>query len=496
MNPNPSPAMKLLEPLNINGMLVPNRVVVPAMVTRLCGDDGFVSEAITERYVRYAQGGVGLIVVEAMAIHGSNAGPLLRIGDDKFIPGLKAMTQRIHDTSDSKVVPQLIHFLKISKSGWRQTVEMLSVEDIDRIVEQFGQAAARAREAGFDGIELHNAHAYTLASFVSPVNQRSDDYGGATLEGRLHLIGRVMDCVRRHVGDDFPVGIRYLADEFIRGGYTVEDAKLIGLRMARLGADYLSLSVGGKFEDAVHTQGQVLHGYSGYSGERCMPGASYAEALHAPLAGEVRRFLRERGLDVPVIAAGKLSNPATAERVLAQGQADLIGIARGLLADPDWVNKLRAGQIDRIVKCDYCNVCKQLDGAHMPVTCFLWPKGALQAPPPQPSAAAAAAPHWPRGQAGLVVKQAPGTVSLKWKKAAGEPVHYDVYRADDDGPARILDGVRLPVFTDNAVLADVTYRYFVRACSIDGDASAPSETVTIGPPVKAAGSDAHAATVG
>ena len=118
--------MKLLEPLIINGMRVPNRVVVPAMVTRLCGDDGFVSDAISDRYVRYAQGGVGLIVVEAMAIHGSNAGPLLRIGDDKFIPGLRAMNQRIHDVSDSKVVPQLIHFLKISKSGWRQTVDMLT----------------------------------------------------------------------------------------------------------------------------------------------------------------------------------------------------------------------------------------------------------------------------------------------------------------------------------------------------------------------------------
>ena len=140
--------MKLLEPLIINGMRVPNRVVVPAMVTRLCGDDGFVSDAISDRYVRYAQGGVGLIVVEAMAIHGSNAGPLLRIGDDKFIPGLRAMNQRIHDVSDSKVVPQLIHFLKISKSGWRQTVDMLTDEDIDRIVEQFGHAAVRAREAG------------------------------------------------------------------------------------------------------------------------------------------------------------------------------------------------------------------------------------------------------------------------------------------------------------------------------------------------------------
>src|SRR5574338_1434733 len=136
-------AMKLLEPIVINGMRVPNRVMVPAMVTRLSGEDGFVSDAISDRYVRYAKGEVGLIVVEAMAIHGSSAGPLLRIGDDRFVPGLKEMNQRIHGTSESKVVPQLIHFLKISKSGWRQTVDMLAVEEIDRIVAQFGQAAAR-----------------------------------------------------------------------------------------------------------------------------------------------------------------------------------------------------------------------------------------------------------------------------------------------------------------------------------------------------------------
>ncbi|MCL4738750.1 MAG: NADH:flavin oxidoreductase [Sinobacteraceae bacterium] len=468
--------MRLLEPLDIKGMRLPNRVVVPAMVTRLCGDDGYVNEAISDRYVRYAQGGVGLIVVEAMAIHGSNAGPLLRISDDKFVPGLKAMTQRIHDTSDSKVVPQIIHFLKISRSGWRQTVEMLSTEDIDRIVEQFGHAAARAREAGFDGIELHNAHAYTLASFVSPINARTDAYSGTTLESRLHMIGRVMESVRRHVGHDFPVGIRYLADEFIRGGYTVEDAKLIGLRMARLGADYLSLSVGGKFEDAVHTPGQVLHGYSGYSGERCMPGAEFPEALHAPLAAEVRRYLRARGIEIPIVAAGKLGNPVVAERAIVEGQADLVGIARGLLADPDWVNKLRAGQPDQIIKCDYCNVCKQLDGAHMPVTCFLWPKGTLQAPPPQ---SADDAPHWPEGRANLTVKQGLGSVKLKWRKAAGEVAHYDVYRVADDEAARVVDGVRLPVFTDNAVLADVRYRYFVRACSAAGHASPPSETVEI-----------------
>lgn len=471
--------MKMLQPLDINGMVVPNRIMVPAMVTRLSGEDGFVTQAIRDRYVRYAQGEVGLIVVEAMAIHGSNAGPLLRIGDDKFIPGLKEMNERMHGTSDSKVVPQLIHFLKIAKSGWRQTVDMLAIEDIERIVEQFGQAAARAREAGFDGIELHNAHAYTLASFVSRVNPRTDEYGGATLEGRLRLIGRVMASVRRYVGHDFPVGIRYLADEFIRGGYSVEDAKLIGLRMAQLGADYLSLSVGGKFEDAVHTPGHVLHAYSGYSGERCMPGDWYPPALHAQMAVDIKSYLRERGYDVPVIAAGKLSDPDTVEQLIASGRLDMVAIARGLLADPDWVKKVRMGLTDRIVQCDYCNVCKQLDGSHMPVTCFLWPKGNMQAP--AWDAEDRPAPHWLDGHAGLTVRSEPGSVTLKWKKALGNPVYYDVYRAAGEGPMELVDGVKLPVFTDTKVLGGVSYRYCVRACDATGKASAESESVRLDP---------------
>ncbi|MFQ5972639.1 MAG: NADH:flavin oxidoreductase, partial [Alphaproteobacteria bacterium] len=263
--------MKLLEPLDINGMVIPNRVLVPAMVTRLSSEDGHVGRDVIDRYVRYAQGRVGLIVVEAMAIHGYKSGPLVRIGDDAFIPGHRELARRVHESSDSKIVPQIIHFMKVARSGWRQTIETLSTEDIDAIIEQFAAAAARAREAGYDGVELHSAHAYTLSSFISKLNPRRDEYTGRTLEGRLRMFGKVMAAVRAKVGDDFPVGVRFLAEECIKDGYTVEEAKLIALRKAQLGVDYISLSVGGKFEDAIHREGQPLYPYTGYSGDRCMP---------------------------------------------------------------------------------------------------------------------------------------------------------------------------------------------------------------------------------
>jgi len=128
--------MKLFEPLDINGMVIPNRIMVPAMVTHLCKEDGVVTEDSIARYARYARGGIGLIVVEAMAIHQAKSGPLLRISDDSYVSGLTRISKAVHDASDSKVVPQIIHFLKVARSGWRQTVDMLTREEIGRIVEQ------------------------------------------------------------------------------------------------------------------------------------------------------------------------------------------------------------------------------------------------------------------------------------------------------------------------------------------------------------------------
>src|ERR1019366_6455235 len=122
-----------------------------------------------------------------MAIHTNKSGSLLRISDDQFIPGLSELTKQIHGCSESKVVPQIIHFMKVARTGWRQTIDALSIGEIELIVEQFGAAAGRAREAGFDGVELHSAHAYTLSSFLSRTNPRTDLYGGGTLEGRLRL---------------------------------------------------------------------------------------------------------------------------------------------------------------------------------------------------------------------------------------------------------------------------------------------------------------------
>ncbi|MEI2736742.1 MAG: NADH:flavin oxidoreductase [Rhodoblastus sp.] len=458
--------MKLFEPLTINGMTIPNRIMVPAMVTHLCREDGMVNQDVIDRYSAYAEGGVGLIIVEAMAIHSNKSGSLLRISADEFVPGLSTLAKRIHDTSNSKVVPQIIHFMKVAKTGWRQTIDALTTTQIEEIIDQFGAAAGRAREAGFDGLELHSAHAYTLSSFLSRANPRDDEYGGTTLEGRLRLIGRVMQSVRRRVGRDFPVCVRFNAEEFIKNGYTVDESKLIAQRFAELGFDYLSLSVGGKFEDAVHTPGQVLFPYSGYSGDRCMPGAWLPRALHVNLATEIKAHLLAHGFTTPVAIAGKLADPQDAERTLASGSADIVGIARGLLADPAWPNKVRSGRNADIVQCDYCNVCKQLDGAHKPVICNLWPQGALQAPRDH----AGAAPEF-AGSDEISATATGSQVTLRWKKTPGAAL-FDVYRSIGSDPAQLVEATKLTNWTDKTVLGGRRYTYQVRARAADGRASA------------------------
>ena len=467
--------MKLFEPLAIGGMVIPNRIMVRAMVTRLSGEDGFVNQAISDRYAGYAAGGVGLVVVEAMAVHHAKSGPLLRISEDKYVPGLADMVKRIHDTSDSKVVPQIIHFMKVARTGWRQTVDTLALQEIDAIVEQFGDAVRRARGAGSAGAELHAAHAYTLASFLSRANRRSGEYGGDSLEGRLRLIGRGMENIRRKVGADFPVCIRIDSEQFIRDGYTVEDSKLIALRLAQLGFGYISLSVGGKFEDAIHKPGEVPYPYTGYSGDRAMPGNWYPPMVHAHLAAEIRSFVRAKGYQVPIAVAGKISDPDDAESVIAGGKADIVAIARGLLADPYWPTKVRAGQRDRIVQCDYCNVCKALDGAHRTVICALWPQGSIQAPKDDPTVQA---PQWTQPETNLTAIAKESRVELKWPKAAGATT-YQVYRADAQGDPEMIDAVKVTFWINNGVLGGHTYRYFVRPCAATGKPGQRSNTAKV-----------------
>lgn len=470
--------MKLFEPLQINSMRLENRIVLPAMVTRLSGEDGYVNKDIRDRYLRFAKGEVGLIVLEAMAVHQAKSGPLLRISDDCFKPGLAELAKAVHETSPSKIVPQIIHFLKISRSGWRQKISDLTVAEIAQIVSQYADASMRAQDCGFDGVELHMAHAYTLSSFLSAKNARNDAYG-RTLENRMRMMSEVITLVRERVGSDFPIGVRFDGEECIKNGYTLSDSRQIALRMAQLGVDYISVSAGGKFEDAIHKVGQPLYPYTGYSGDRCMPGSNYPDGANVYLAEGIKNYINSRGYQTPVVATGKISTPEFAEELLQEGRSDLIGMARALLADPDWPKKVREGRWDTVIKCIYCNVCKSLDENFRRVTCTLWPKGSLQAPESNDKIA----PVWSQPEP-LSVRLETGCARLVWSEAKdNEAVYgYDIFRSEAGEPYKRLTAVKRLGYWDTDVVGGTTYSYYLQAYDYAGNRSEPSNIVEVSIP--------------
>jgi 2,4-dienoyl-CoA reductase-like NADH-dependent reductase (Old Yellow Enzyme family) len=248
----------------------------------------------------------------------------------------------------------------------------------------FADAARRAREAGFDGVELHYAHAYTMASFLSRLNERADGYGGSP-EARVRLPLEVYRAVRAAVGDDFLLGCRFLAEECIAGGSTLEDSICYGRSFAAAGMDFLSLSRGGKFEDAAQPKpGWAAYPYTGRSGYECMP--QYISDARGPFgrnvepSAAIRTAIREAGIDTPVVVCGGIHGFGQAEALLAADKADVIGFARQALADPDWFRKVRAGRGAEVTLCRYSNYCEGLDQKHKQVTCELWDREALDEP--------------------------------------------------------------------------------------------------------------------
>ncbi|MDQ3420869.1 MAG: NADH:flavin oxidoreductase, partial [Acidobacteriota bacterium] len=248
----------------------------------------------------------------------------------------------------------------------------------------FAAAASRAVAAGFDGVELHFAHAYTMASFLSARNTRDDRYGGAR-ENRVRLPLEVFAAVRAAVPGPFIVGCRYLSDDCIDAGSTVDDAAYFGVQFAKAGIDFLSLSRGGKFEDAKQPKvGFSAYPYTGPSGWECMPTVLADQAgpfgRNVAPASRIRAAVREAGFETAVVVAGGIHTFAQAEGILTSKAADVIGAARQSLADPDWFLKMRTGRGASIRGCSFTNYCEGLDQMHKQVTCKLWDREALDEP--------------------------------------------------------------------------------------------------------------------
>lgn len=436
----------LFSPVAVGSTTLESRTWVPAMVPWRATDDGFVTPNIIEWYGRFAAGRPGAIVVEATGVRDIASGPLLRIGHDRFIPGLRNLVEAVKRESGghTRLFIQIIDFLAVKRrptkdkffarffgvrrrhrealaeasgndrwldgdeAGIRAYLSEAADELLDRVLDEreleslrfgyrervtdtdlhhirelpsvlprfFADAAERAREAGFDGVELHYAHAYTMASFLSARNNREDGYGGSR-ENRVRLPLEVYSAVRARVGAGYTVGVRFLGDEVIARGSDLEDAVYFGVEFARAGFDYLSVSKGGKFEDAKQPKvGHAVYPYTGQSGYECMPTVVSDErgpfGRNVPLAATIKRAVNEMGFAIPVATSGGIATFEQAEAILERGEADIIAAARQSLADPDWFLKIRIGRGDEIRRCVFTNYCEGLDQMHKQVTCKLW----------------------------------------------------------------------------------------------------------------------------
>ena len=416
------------------------------MVPWRSNEAGEVTQDVIDWYARFAQGKPGAIVVEATGIRDIPSGPLLRISHDRYIEGLKRLVDAVREASNgqTRLLIQLIDFLNIRRrpdpekyferflhitpehrqalnlqdapeGEVRVTLASLSNEAVENILTarewdalQFGArdrvtdmnnsavadlpqtlpklfaaAATRAKAAGLDGVELHYAHAYTMSSFLSATNTRTDGYGGDP-QGRVRLPLEVYEAVRESVGSNYTVGCRFLSDEIIKQGSGIDDACFFAKAFAGAGMNFLSLSRGGKFDDAKQPQvGAAAYPYTGQSGYECMP--AYLSDEQGPWGrnvepvAQIRAVIREAGFATPIVTAGGIYSFDQAEALLANDKADIVGFARQALADPDWFEKVRAGQGSEVMLCRYSNYCEGLDQKHKQVTCELWDREKLNA---------------------------------------------------------------------------------------------------------------------
>ncbi len=337
----------LFEPIRLGKFEAKNRILMPCLGTLFSMD-----QKLNERHVRFyerrAEGGAGIIVAGPVGVDFIGAGAIaLSLMDDAYIPAFRELADRVH-APGSKIMLQLFHGGRYTFSFMiegqqaiapsvvrsRYTGEEpreMTLEDIERVQEAFAQAARRAREAGIDGVEIIGSAGYLISQFLSPVtNQRTDAYGGS-FENRARFGVETIKKVRAAVGDDYTVTIRVAGNDFIRGGNTNEESARYCQLFEKAGVD--GINVTGGWHEAFVSQLTMEVPRGGY----------------AYLAGGIRN-----AVNVPVIASNRITDPGTAERILAEGMADMVALGRVLIADPDWPLKSKEGRPEEIRPCVGC----------------------------------------------------------------------------------------------------------------------------------------------
>lgn len=342
----------LFMPIKVGPMTVRNRTASIGHMT-LMARNGMPSEQLARYHAERARGGIGLIDMETAAVHPSSLrfANMSFIWDDKCIPGFKMVADMVHEHG-AKVVTQIGHWGRNTSSAvterplWsssnvpcplrREMPKAMEVEEIQELVKSYGEAARRVREAGLDGVTIQSTYGgYGLSQFISPwANKRTDEYGGS-LDNRLRIVMEIINTIRQKVGNDFPVGMVISADELTPGGLTLTDYQDIAKKIEATGKiDYV-----------------IVKGGTYYCFHTIIPDMQHPLGMFVPLAAGVKQVVK----NMVVIAQGRINDVIMAEKVLADGQADMVGMTRQQICDPETANKAREGKLEDIRACVACN---------------------------------------------------------------------------------------------------------------------------------------------
>jgi 2,4-dienoyl-CoA reductase-like NADH-dependent reductase (Old Yellow Enzyme family)/thioredoxin reductase len=416
----------LFSPFSIKNIQLKNRIVMPGLASFLIEEDGSISDATVEHYRRRAAGGPAMIITEAHAVspEGLVSKHQARIYDDRFIEGLSKIAAVLKSEGS---VPAI----QIHHSG-RQTsinvikrkplapssipcptiggeVEPLTTEGIQEIVQKFGAAAKRAKQAGFELIEIHGAHGYLINQFLSKVsNKREDEYGG-DIVGRSRIALEIVETVRMRLGPQFPLSFKISAQEFLPDGLTVPESIKILKLLEKAGIDIVQVSAGNDITTEWISQPMFME-----------------KACLVESAARVKE-----ALNIPVMTVGRINDPLIANAILEKKQADLVCMGRGLLADPEMPNKAREGRLDEIRTCIACNACMESIFRNGRIECLVNPtlgreKEMTLVPTRKPKKI-------------MVVGGGPGGLNVAWVAAKrGHDVH--VYEKRGDLGGQLLPG--------------------------------------------------------
>ncbi len=362
---------KLFSPIKINQCEIPNRLAVTAMVANYCNEDGTASDKYIAYHEAKAKGGWGLIITEDYAVneHAMGYKYIGGLWNDGQIESHKKLTDAVHKY-DSKIFAQIYHAGRQSGSlvnggvqpmapsaipcPWlREMPRELTIAEIEQIVEDFGDTALRAKKAGFDGVEVHAAHGYLIAQFLSPyVNKRTDKYGG-NFDNRTRFLKEIYENIRAKVGKDFAVTVRLSVVEDMPGGRDMAESRILAKLIEEWGFDalHVSCAVYGDHNRQIVSPMYVSH------------------AWQADLAAEIKKIV-----NIPVFTVNRINDPRMAESLLEMDKADIIGMGRGSLADPDLPNKAKAGDLQSIRYCIGClQGCTGALYVGGPITCLVNP---------------------------------------------------------------------------------------------------------------------------